>query len=166
MGKFIDLKNQRFGFWVVLELAGKNKNGQTQWLCQCECGGKKIVTANSLRTGNSTSCGCNHTPDLTNEKFGQLTVEKLDSKNNGRRYWICQCNCGQKITASTYQLRNGLITSCGCAKNNTTDNNNEPYNPCQQHMNLYKNITQFYDQIDRIKQNTIQLKEIIRSKNK
>jgi hypothetical protein len=115
MGKFIDIKGQRFGFWVVLERADKNKNGQIRWLCQCECGGHKLVTTNSLRTGNSTSCGCNHTPNLVDQKFGKLTVIKQDeSKNKGRRYWLCQCECNNFITVNTYQLRNGYVISCGC----------------------------------------------------
>lgn len=115
MGKAIDIKGKRFGFWVAIESAEKNKNGQTQWLCQCECGTKRAVTTNSLRTGNSTSCGCNKCPDLTKEKFEYLLVLNLDiSQNKDRRYWKCLCSCGKIITATTYQLRNGKITSCGC----------------------------------------------------
>lgn len=115
MGKRIDLTGQRFGFWVVAQQAGKNKNGQTQWSCLCECGLTKVVTTNSLRTGNSTSCGCNHAPNLINEKFGQLTIVELqNTSDKSRRYWKCQCECGKFLTLSTYQLRCGLTTSCGC----------------------------------------------------
>ncbi len=115
MGKLIDLKGQNFGFWIVLESAGKNKTGQTIWLCQCDCGNKKTVTTNSLRTGNSTSCGCNNTPNLTNKKFGELLVLHQDeTKDKGRRYWLCQCSCGKILSANTNQLRNDKIISCGC----------------------------------------------------
>jgi len=113
MGKLIDISGQRFGFWLAKSLGPKNKNGQTQWLCRCECGKEKLVTLNSLRTGNSTSCGCNHTPNLEKEKFGKLTVLALDNiKCDGRRRWVCQCECDRIITATTYQLRNHKITSC------------------------------------------------------
>lgn len=115
MGKMIDISGQRFGFWVALKCVGKNKSGQTQWLCQCECGSQKIVTSNSLRTGNSTSCGCNHKPDLTGQKFGKLTVIGLETnKSKGRRFWICKCDCGTQIVASTYQLREKVVISCSC----------------------------------------------------
>jgi len=116
MGKLIDLSNQRFGFWLVLKRGSKSSSGHTQWICQCECGVKKEVTSNSLRTGNSTSCGCNHTPNLINRVVGKLTVLSLDdSKNNGiRRFWKCKCDCGNIISVNTHRLRENLINSCGC----------------------------------------------------
>lgn len=148
MGKMINLKNQRFGFWLALEPAEKNTKGQTQWLCQCECGVKKIVTTNSLRTGNSTSCGCNHTPDLTNIRFGKLLVLKQDnSKSNGRRHWVCQCDCSNLITVNTYQLRNDKISSCGCDNAQTINNNLDiiSNSALLNQLNKYKeNIDQIY----------------------
>jgi hypothetical protein len=114
VSKLIDLSNQRFGFWVVSKRAINSKNGQVQWLCRCECGREKIVTANSLRSGNSTSCGCNHNPDLSNLTFGNLTVLKIKPSVHSRRHWECQCACGNFITTTTYKLRGNIITSCGC----------------------------------------------------
>jgi len=113
MGKFIDLTNQRFGFWQVINQQNKNKCGKTQWLCQCECGIQKIITSNSLRTGNSTSCGCNHSPNLIGKRFGNLFVIGPDY-SKGRKYWMCQCDCGKNIITATYKLRDNLVTSCGC----------------------------------------------------
>lgn len=49
---FKDLKHKQFEDWTVKEYAG---NGQ--WLCQCSCGTTKIVEAQSLLSGKSTSCG-------------------------------------------------------------------------------------------------------------
>ena len=114
MGKLIDLSNKRFGFWLALKPGSKSKSGQTQWLCQCECGIKKEITSNSLRSGNSTSCGCNHAPDLTNLVFGDLTVLNLESHNDGIRKWNCKCSCGNNTIVNTYKLRQNIITSCGC----------------------------------------------------
>lgn len=115
MGKLIDLSGERFGFWLALEQGLNNKSGKTQWLCECECecGIKKLVTTNSLRTGNSTSCGCNHAPDLINQKFDNFII--IDKKSsNGRRYWICECKCGKIFTETTNKIRNSIVTSCGC----------------------------------------------------
>jgi hypothetical protein len=116
LGKKIDITGQRFGFWVAIEPTIKNKNGQTQWLCICECGIKKPVTLNSLRTGNSTSCGCNHNPNLIGNRYNHLVVLKLieDVKHLNRRYWQCQCDCGKTCIASTHQLTSKYIVSCGC----------------------------------------------------
>lgn len=114
MGKMIDLVGTRFGFWLVKERGKNSKTGQTQWLCVCECKKEKLVTSNSLRSGNSTSCGCNHKPDLVGETFGRLTVKSLSSSSkNGRRYWLCVCDCGKEIMVSTYSLREKHIISCG-----------------------------------------------------
>lgn len=112
MGKIINLIDQRFGFWIVIAVAPKGKSNQTQWLCKCECNLEKIISSNSLRTGNSTSCGCNHVPNLINEKFDKLTVISQSKYKKDRRYWDCLCNCGNTIIVSTYNLRNKNIISC------------------------------------------------------
>lgn len=47
------------------------------WLCKCECGNITTVLGQSLRKGNTKSCGClkkenTAAKDLTNKKFGKL----------------------------------------------------------------------------------------------
>ncbi len=56
--KWIDLVGQRFGKLVGLERTGSSKHGFSLWLCRCDCGNEKIILANSLKTGNTVSCGC------------------------------------------------------------------------------------------------------------
>lgn len=51
--------NNRYGKLTVVEYAGGSKGG-AQWLCQCDCGIKIVVLADSLRRGNTRSCGCLH----------------------------------------------------------------------------------------------------------
>lgn len=57
MGKFIDLTDQYFGRWHVLEFSHMKKTGAV-WKCECECGTIKEVEGRSLRNGTSYSCGC------------------------------------------------------------------------------------------------------------
>ena len=122
MGKFIDLTGKRFGFWLVSHkcddknhTCNNNKYIHTRWVCICECGNKICVSSNSLRTGNSTSCGCNKVPDLIGHTFGKITVSSLAiHEDKSRRYWNCQCVCGKSIVVNTYKLRQNIITSCGC----------------------------------------------------
>ena len=38
----------------------KNKRQHPYWLCRCSCGNEKIASSQSLRAGNSKSCGCLH----------------------------------------------------------------------------------------------------------
>lgn len=48
----------RFGRLEVIKQAGKNKWGQSLWLCKCDCGNEIIVIGSSLKSGNTESCGC------------------------------------------------------------------------------------------------------------
>ena len=36
----------------------KDGNGDTSWLCRCDCGKETVVTAGNLINGNTRSCGC------------------------------------------------------------------------------------------------------------
>lgn len=58
MGKFIDLSNQKFGRWTVIEKGGTYKDGDTKWLCICDCGTLREVSSRGLRKGRTKSCGC------------------------------------------------------------------------------------------------------------
>lgn len=53
----IDLTGKTFGKWMVVCRA-ENIGRRTFWLCECECGGKRPVQADSLSGGISTNCGC------------------------------------------------------------------------------------------------------------
>lgn len=66
-----DETGNTYGILTVLERAGNNKHGKALWKCRCECGKEIIVDGTSLRTGNTTSCGCR-----------RLSAEKLKSENN------------------------------------------------------------------------------------
>jgi hypothetical protein len=55
---FIDMTGLTIGMlWVVKR--GQNSNaGKSKWECVCFCGNKTIVWGDSLRNGNTKSCGC------------------------------------------------------------------------------------------------------------
>jgi len=62
---FVDITGSKYGRWLVISRAentrkkyGKRQESRTVWLCKCECGNEKIVDGNSLKQGNSQSCGC------------------------------------------------------------------------------------------------------------
>lgn len=62
MGKFIDLTGMKFGKLTVVErLANRiDSNGVycAYWKCICDCGNIVKVKGNSLKSGNTKSCGC------------------------------------------------------------------------------------------------------------
>lgn len=73
MGKFIDLTGQKFGKLTVIKFAGMNKNKRSLWYCKCDCENTEeiIVLGNSLKKGNTKSCGCLKSEVTTkrNKKF-------------------------------------------------------------------------------------------------
>ena len=75
----IDLTNQTFGLLKVNKKAYSKKtpNGSTQiyWECECSCGNKIIVRGESLKTGNTKSCGCV-------KSFGEQKISEILRKNN------------------------------------------------------------------------------------
>lgn len=58
MSKKIDLTGQVFGRLTVIREVEKDKHGKPKWLCRCECGNKRIIQGNHLRSGETNSCGC------------------------------------------------------------------------------------------------------------
>lgn len=47
------------------------------------------------------------------QRFGRLTVLEF-SHSNGRAYWKCICDCGNKVVVKGSKLRAGDTKSCGC----------------------------------------------------
>lgn len=54
----IDLTGLRFGRLAVVSYSHSDDRHRSFWLCKCDCGRNAIVMVSSLRTGNTTSCGC------------------------------------------------------------------------------------------------------------
>jgi hypothetical protein len=101
-----------------------------KWLCKCECGNEKIVSANSLKSKNTRSCGClsktrinrkgrfsknNNFEELIGKKFHKLYALEFYSKDKTKRVLIkCICDCGKEVIVTTSALRSGQRKSCGC----------------------------------------------------
>lgn len=75
MSKFIDLTGQRFGRLTVLRRA-ENIGIYTAWECLFDCGNKKIIRGNSIKSGMTRSCGCLYSEKKRNKKHG-LSKTKL-----------------------------------------------------------------------------------------
>lgn len=79
--KAIDLTGQKFGRWTALKRSHV-KDGQTLWLCRCECGKEQSVYLFSLRDGTSKSCGC-----LKNEVASEFHTRHGSHKTKEYRAW-------------------------------------------------------------------------------
>lgn len=62
VNKVKDLTGQRFGRLVVLSREGSFKSSKgksrVRWKCLCDCGEYTYTHSNTLKTGNTSSCGC------------------------------------------------------------------------------------------------------------
>lgn len=76
-GNVIDLTGQVFEHLHVLSRNGSDHRGEALWTCQCDCGSSPItVLGSNLRTGHTTSCGCER------HSKGEQTIIKILKENN------------------------------------------------------------------------------------
>lgn len=52
------LPGMKFGRLTVTSEAPRSRSGRRAFLCTCDCGRETVVEIQSLRSGNTTSCGC------------------------------------------------------------------------------------------------------------
>lgn len=125
-----NLIGQKYGRLLVLERDISKPSGHQKsvyWLCKCDCGNIISTTSYHLISGNTCSCGCLQKErtseacrlDLTNQKYGKLTVikpaESIKEKSGTvRSAWLCKCDCGKEVIVKTINLRSGDTKSCGC----------------------------------------------------
>jgi hypothetical protein len=58
--------------------------------------------------------------DLTGKRYGRLTVISKNGVNkHGAMSWVCECDCGNKTTATSGVLNCGKKKSCGCLQKET-----------------------------------------------
>lgn len=121
----IDLVNQVFGEWKVLEYVGESK-----FKCQCSCGEIRDIRSISLRRGWSKSCGhnTNRLRDLANKTFGELKVLNY----LGQGIWSCQCSCGELCKVKSKNLLNGSSKHCGHLTNLARQLNSNIYRSIDQ----------------------------------
>lgn len=119
--RIVDLTGKRFGKLLVVGLAGKGKSGIT-WDCICDCGKRRPVTGQGLRSGDTKSCGCMQSRraiDLTGRRFGILTVLRRAGtyiQRNGHTVpkWLVRCDCGKEKVVIHLTAKNIKHHSCGC----------------------------------------------------
>lgn len=123
MGKFVDRTGKRYGKLTALKATEKrDKSGSVIWLCKCDCGNFIEISGSTLL--KQKSCGCESTKldNLIGKKFGRLTVVKHIgfSYTAHSSMWECVCDCGNKIKASSSDLKRRHISSCGCYRKDKT----------------------------------------------
>ena len=117
MAKRIDITNKRFGKLVAIKRDEEKtkEKGRTHWFCQCDCGNIISTDIARLNNGKCTSCGCSRIKDLTNKRFGRVTVIKLHGVDDKLgAMFLCRCDCGTEWIVRGSSLTQGQVNSCGC----------------------------------------------------
>ena len=59
--------------------------------------------------------------------MSRLTILSLHHIKNSRKYYLCQCECGNTTIVAENHLKNGHTQSCGCLKKERLKQNREHY---------------------------------------
>lgn len=130
MADLVEMIGKSFGRLIVKERAPLYVDGsgrkRLKYLCDCVCGEQTAALGENLRSGHTTSCGCQQdinrrarAKDATGRRFGRLTVtgeaEKYVSPQGKElRQVRAKCDCGTETTVHLKSLKAGLVASCGC----------------------------------------------------
>ena len=143
MPVFEDLTGKKIGYLTVLHRAPDwvQPSGQHKrmWHCICECGKECDVRASDIKSGNTTSCGCQSSrkrsvglEDLTGKQFGDFVVvkrapNKMTPSGQPTRVWRCRCiNCGLERDIRASQLKK-FSGKCSCNKTEESKRKKKEY---------------------------------------
>lgn len=115
------VEGQKFNNWTILK-SDESKNSKSYYLCKCSCGVVKSVSAITLRTHKSKSCGCSRKPWVSEvfrrsqigKTFGRLTVIDLGQTKSYKLHYLCKCICGNLKFVRAGRIHVGHVQSCGC----------------------------------------------------
>jgi hypothetical protein len=120
---------RKYGRLTIINIMGKDKWNHIIFSCQCDCGNKITCLAESLRSKNTTSCGCYRTEykvksweGSRNPQFNPLLTEteRLNGRTKNENYhwvkkiferdhYICKkcgikSGCGYKISLHAHHI--------------------------------------------------------------
>lgn len=76
-----DIAGKRFGRLTAIERMPPVRNRHTRWLCRCDCGNEKITTVQSLKNGETSSCGCRDVEQAKKNLARHLQTAVVDGTN-------------------------------------------------------------------------------------
>lgn len=110
MGRLIDMVGFKTGKITVLERVG-SANGQSTWLCKCECGNTFIQYGGVLRKKKVKSCGCVYRDKEERRKLAHRTIAKTKHGDcESRLYFVWldirrRCSAEYDISYPNYGAR-------------------------------------------------------------
>jgi len=121
---------KRFGRLTLVKYLYK-KNGHKYFLCKCDCGNEKVIRGDSLKYGNTKSCGCIAIENTIkrskkhgdkNTRFYRIFTglkqrcnnkNGRDYKNYGERGIKCEWNSYEDFKQDMYSLYLEHCKECG-----------------------------------------------------
>lgn len=117
MNNIQDVIGKSFTRWTVLEYIGK-KRYEKIFLCKCECGNTSEIRLSRLKRGESKSCGC-----LRSENISKANSDRKGTKNK-EKYEVLTCEaCKKEFEKLKSNIKNSKFYYCsmGCrAKHQAT----------------------------------------------
>lgn len=101
----IDLTGKRFGRLVVIEQDDFVKYDRPRWLCRCDCGNEIVVRGNSLRQGDTVSCGCVKKEHA--RALAEFHITHGRSKSRIYHIWFSMKSRCHKVKAPDYSRYGG-----------------------------------------------------------
>lgn len=89
----IDFTGKRVGSQTVTRFLHRSAPTVYWWLCRCDCGNERPVTATSLRAGTSKSCGC-----------GIRKSAKITHGISGSREWRAWAGMKQRCLSKKWRF--------------------------------------------------------------
>jgi hypothetical protein len=103
-----DLVGRIFGRLRVIAFDHMDKNSNSYWLCECECGNQSIVRRGHLLSGDTVSCGCN----LVDFNKKTHTAHGMSNKHMYRSWYSMKHRCNNPNAANYGGYGGRGITVC------------------------------------------------------
>lgn len=107
-----NLVGQRFGRWVVISEAEKQKGSKhRRWNVLCDCGNVDVIVAQNLYDGQSRSCGClfrDQLIDRNKSRIGQRKIRLDLTVENVRQVFNYDPQSGDLRTVSSGEIATWL----------------------------------------------------------
>lgn len=111
-----DLSGKTFNNIYVVEFSRRDSRNN-YYLCRCiGCGAAMEIRSDHISKQKSCLACANKRKivDMTNLRYGRLTVVSLHHRDGRKAYWECKCDCGKTTIVRNCALTSGNTKSCGC----------------------------------------------------
>lgn len=93
-GKCGNITGKRFGMLTAIKFLRREK-GHDIWLCECDCGTEREVSASKLANGNTKSCGCLRR-STAKQHIGEVNARGISVKHGLYKSRLYSIWCGMK----------------------------------------------------------------------